>query len=90
MELLFLLIGLCLGFGGGWLFFSQRNDPAPLSSPGAYAPKARCGTVTYFYSDGSQKTFHNCEGFTDFGLAFGRAQAPKGATLLRRQGGTHR
>jgi hypothetical protein len=52
-------------------------------------PKERCYTITYFYSDGSKKTFHKCQGHSEFTDRFGREVAPEGATLLSAAGGVH-
>lgn len=80
-----LLLAAGAGFGTArWLSPKREVSTSPLPSPAK-----RCYTITFHYSDGSAKTFHQCQGHFDFSDACGRANAPEGVTFLGGKGGVH-
>jgi hypothetical protein len=93
------LLALVLAFTCGWFIHAYvvLRQPTPTATGAPEPPQRRarirrpgqhCYQVTFAYTDGSLKTFRNCEGFHDFTQTFGRAQAPDGTTLVSRAGGT--
>ena len=92
-----MLVGgiLCLLVAIGLAVYTWRVRRQPVqvraASPQRVLHGRKCQIVTFRYSNGTEKVFHEHEGFrhADLDEAFGKAQAPSGAKLLEVRGGSH-
>jgi len=89
MEFLYIALAATIGWALGW-WQAKRVTPKLVDAAVVVPFTKRCHTITYTYSDGSAKTYHECQGHTEFTDHFGHAHAPAGATLRSARGGTHR
>ena len=93
MTLLYIILafaaGLVVGAALAHFFPLQAPPSVEKERPKVFDPPIRCHTITYTYSDGSRKTFHRCQGHTEFTDAYGRAVAPSGVSLVSATGGVH-
>jgi hypothetical protein len=90
-TLIIIVVALLAGFAGWYLHGIRGTEKieTKLPQPALPTPPERCRTITYYYSDGSSKSYHSCQGHHEFTDRFGRRFAPKGTTLIRSVGGVH-